>query len=170
MARKPKNVNQIYSNKFRFSIKKLPTVDYFCIDANIPGVSIQKIQLDNPVNYRLVAGTKLFYEDLVLAFRVDEDLKNYKEIMKWMTGIGSPESTEEFRELIKNNNVGVRGYNIYSDATLMTLTNVSNVNISIIFKNLYPISLSGLDFSSRSPNPEPLFATVQFAFDSFTIE
>ena len=46
-------------------------------------------------------GDKVDFGDLTLRFLVDEDLKNFMEIQKWIRGLGFPESTQEFRDLQK---------------------------------------------------------------------
>ncbi len=159
----PTNVNPLYSDKFKFIINEARNVEFFCFRANIPGLALTAIGLDTPVNPHYVGGKKLFYEDLQLSFRVNEDLANYKEIFNWMVGITGPQSTDQFKNFNdKRQNVSNK-YNVWSDGTLFSLTNSSNPNIIINFKNLMPISLSGLEMDTT--NYETVIASVGFKFD-----
>ena len=43
-----------------------------------------------------IPGDKVQFGDLTIRFLVDEDLKNYMEIQKWIRGLGYPESEKTF--------------------------------------------------------------------------
>ena len=53
---------------------------------------------------------------------------------------------------------------IYSDATLFSLTSKNNSNIEVRFRNLYPISLSGLNYNQQETDIQYLTASVTFAY------
>ena len=53
---------------------------------------------------------------------------------------------------------------IYSDATLFSLTSKNNSNIEVRFRNLYPISLSGLNYNQQETDIQYLTASVSFAY------
>ena len=42
-----------------------------------------------------VPGDKLQYGDLVIQFLVDEDMKNYLEIYKWLMALGYPDTVNQ---------------------------------------------------------------------------
>ena len=42
------------------------------------------------------------YGDLSLRFLVDENMENYMAIHNWMTGLGFPETTQDFKDLTTN--------------------------------------------------------------------
>ena len=46
-------------------------------------------------------GDKVQFGDLTIRFLVDEDLKNYMELQKWIRGFGYPESGKDIREFQK---------------------------------------------------------------------
>ena len=49
-----------------------------------------------------VPGERLSYGDLTLRFLVDENMENYISVYNWLTGLGFPETTKEFADLIKD--------------------------------------------------------------------
>jgi hypothetical protein len=84
----PTNLNYLSQLGFRFSIKKLPNVNYFCQKVSLPSISIQSLDFQTPFGVIPRAGDKISYSSIPISFRVDEDFKNYIEIHDWMIGLG----------------------------------------------------------------------------------
>jgi hypothetical protein len=59
---------------------------------------------------------------------------------------------------------------MYSDAFLMILSNKNNPILNVIFENLFPISLSGLDFTQGATDVEYMSATATFAYQIYKFE
>ena len=55
---------------------------------------------------------------------------------------------------------------LYSDATLMILTSKNNANLEVRFRDLYPISLSVLDFNSTDDATSVTFEYKIYEFAS----
>jgi len=53
---------------------------------------------------------------------------------------------------------------LYSDATLFILTSKNNSNIEVRFRDIYPISLSGLDYNQQATDVNYLTASVTFQY------
>jgi len=53
---------------------------------------------------------------------------------------------------------------LYSDATLFVLTSKNNSNVEIRFRDVYPISLSGLDYNQQATDVDYLTASVTFQY------
>ena len=83
---------------FQFSLSKVPKTTFFSNSARIPdlslGTAIQPVYLKDID----VPGDKLSYGDFNLRFLVDENLTNYMAIHNWLTGLGYPESTSQFKK------------------------------------------------------------------------
>ena len=59
--------------------------------------------------------------------------------------------------------------NIYSDGTLEVLNSNKNLNFKVIFKDMFPYSLSYLDFDATSEDIEYFTAEVSFKYSMYNI-
>ena len=75
-SRQPTKQDYADPTKFKFSIVKLPKVEYFCTQVNLPGISISD-NYSQPTPFRDIPlpGEKLSYEPLSVTFIVDENLE-----------------------------------------------------------------------------------------------
>ena len=155
---------------FQFSIQKLPHVNYFVQSANIPEISLAEVERMSPFVRLPTPGTQLTFGNLELRFRVDEDLKNYKEIYNWMMGLGFPDNFEQRANIGRSENTGtVSVGELLSDATLLITTASYQTNVSINFEDAYPTSLSTLEFNINATDVEYLEATTSFTYRKYDI-
>ena len=169
--RQPDNTNYLSPLGFRFVLNRTPTINYFVQNATLPSVSLLTTDVPNPLINRVIPGTKLTYEPLSLSFMVDEDMQNYLELYDWLTGLGTPNSTNERKDFIERSQTFNKDFNsIMSDGTLFALTSHQNANVKIIFKDMFPTSLSDLSFDSTLTDVEYLRATVTYQYLSYRIE
>tara|TARA_Y100000004_G_scaffold132153_1_gene149175 strand:+ start:224 stop:724 length:501 start_codon:yes stop_codon:yes gene_type:complete len=157
-------------------ISRAPKVAYFGNAVNVPdlllGTSIQPTQalknLPQP-------GEVIEFGDLTLRFLVDENMENYIEVQNWIRGIGFPETLDQIYDLQEDTEGVARpdlqnGMNIYSDGTLIVYDSLSNPNFKIHFENMFPYSLSTLQFDATLPDTEYFTAEVSFKYDIYNIE
>ena len=136
----PENLNLSAPNKWKLAIRIFPNTEFFCTEVNLPGVRIPPIEVHDPNNRLSVAGKKLLYDEFTVRFRISEDYENWREIYTWMNGIAAPQSYSQFKTLVENNDsLSALKYRIYTDATLISLTNVGNKNKEIVFRDLWPV-------------------------------
>ena len=160
---------------FKFSLQRSPGVAFFCNQANIPDLQLGVAIQPNPLRDLPVPGDKVEFGDLNLRFLVDEDLKNYIEIQNWIRGLGYPESTEQFDKLEKEvKNVLPRQYKqmgdqIYSDGTLQILSSNMIAKFNVNFRELFPYTLTTLDFDATDTDIEYFTADVAFKYTMYTI-
>ncbi len=184
LSRQPSKLDYAAATQFKFNIIKLPKVEFFCTAVNIPGITLGETSQPTPLKDIPIPGDKLTYASLNVSFLVDENLENYREIHGWLTGLGFPRSHEQFETFInagkdrfptsdgtaKNRDAGItqdQGYDVgayYSDATLTVLSSKNNANLEIRFRDIYPISLSGLDYNQQETDIQYLTASVTFAY------
>ena len=186
-SRQPTSQDYASPTQFKFNILKLPKVEFFCTAVNIPGISLGgNISQATPLKDIPLPGDKLTYEPLSMTFMVDENLENFQEIHGWLVGLGFPRDYSEFRNLVasgddrfpaKNQSFSTEAGKVkygaanvggtYSDATLTVLTSKNNPQLEVRFRNVFPTSLSGLDYSQTATDVEYLTATVAFNYEIY---
>tara|TARA_Y100000356_G_scaffold118754_1_gene109946 strand:+ start:277 stop:825 length:549 start_codon:yes stop_codon:yes gene_type:complete len=154
---------------FKFTLSKDPKVSFFCNSARIPeiklGTAIQPTYLKDID----VPGDKLSFQDFTLRFLVDENLVNYMSIHNWLYGLGYPESTKDFRDLTTNDNNQRDLQEQFSDGSLHIL-NSNYRDVAIVkFKDLFPVSLTSLDFESSATDVRYFTAEVNFKYTLYDI-
>ena len=184
IQRQPTKFDYASPTQFKFQLTKLPKVEYFTTACNIPGISLNATVQPTPLADIPLPGDTLTFSDLEITFLVDENLENYREIHGWMYGIGFPKSRTQFANLVAANkdrfptegkdsqvtDAGKVKYGalpigpIFSDATLNVLTSKNNANIEVRFSDVFPVSLSGLNFDQQADDVTYLSATVGFKY------
>ena len=163
------NRNFLSPTGFKFTLDKTPGVAFFCNQANIPsldlGIAVQPSYLkdiDRP-------GDKLVFGDLSIRFLVDEDLKNYMIIHNWMTGLGFPESFQQFKDLTTDEEGQDDRKLQYCDGTLHILNSNYRDTAMVKFKDLFPTSLTSLDFTASDNDVNYFTAEVTFKYTIYNI-
>ena len=87
---------------FKFSLSKFPKVSFFSNTARIPDITLGTAIQSTYLKDIDVPGEKLTYGELNVRFLVDENLENYMKIHNWLTGLGFPESAQDF--IVKTTN------------------------------------------------------------------
>jgi len=142
------NRNYLSPVGFRFTLAKTPKAVFFCNSARIPEISLDLARQPNYLKDIDVPGEKLTYGDLTLRFLVDENLENYMSIHNWLTGLGYPETTQQFRDLITSDGIQQDQKEAFSDGSLYILNSNYKESAVVKFKDLFPVSISSLEFDS----------------------
>ena len=160
----PSNLNQLSVVGFEVNIARLPNVEFFCQRVNVPGVILGETAEANPFMNTPLEGDTLTYESLTISFILDEDIQNYIEIYNWLTAIGFPKDYTQFAGLRRTENFPTQTDSLYSDIDIMLLTNKSNVNYKISFHDIFPTSLSSLNFDVTTTTLDPIIVDATFNF------
>ncbi len=90
-------------------------------------------------------------------------------VHNWLTGLGFPETTQQFRDLITDDN-GVRNLNYqFSDGSLHILnSNFRDVAI-VKFKDLFPTYLTSLEFEASDSDINYFTAEVTFKYTIYNV-
>ena len=148
LANQPKNMNPLADVQFKFDLAALPNVTFFIQNASLPGISLSPMEVGFPQHQGVARHTGVIqYEELAIGFLVDEYLKNWMEIYNWITGSPS-----------------------YTSGVLTILSSSMNPTIEAHFKELFPTSLTALDFDSTTTDPAYQQASVTFKYTSYTIK
>ena len=154
---------------FQFSLNKTPKATFFSNSARIPdislGTAIQPVYLKDID----VPGEKLTYGDLNIRFLVDENMQNYMAIHNWLTGLGYPESTSEFKDATTDAE-GLRDREeVFSDGSLSILNSNFRQVAVVKFKDLFPVFLTSLEFEATDTDVNYFTAEVTFKYTIYEI-
>ena len=154
---------------FKFTLSKDPKISFFCNSARIPEISLGTTIQPSYLKDVDIPGDKLTYGDFTLRFLVDENMQNYMAVHNWLTGLGFPESTEQFKNLTTNTN-GVRDSSEqFSDGSLHILnSNFRDVAI-VKFTDLFPTYLTSLDFEATDTDVNYFTAEVSFKYTVYNV-
>ena len=84
----PKSTNFLSPLGYKFTIKKMPTVNFFAQAVAIPSVTVGELPIPTPFSTKIqLPGDLVTFGDLVVTFRVDEDMANYLEVFNWIKSI-----------------------------------------------------------------------------------
>jgi len=153
-----KNKNFLAPNGFKLTLDIFPEVSFFSQSANIPGISIPSIEIPTPYRDYPVAGTETIYEDLSIKFLVDEDIVNYTTLHKLIrkTGLATGPDSQ---------NAPITGKGL-----LEVLNSNFKPHFSIEFDNIFPISLTPLEFNSEVQELEYFSAQAVFKYTIYRIK
>ena len=181
LARQPTELDYADPTKFKFSITKLPKVEFFTTAANLPGINLGESIFPTPFKQVPVMGDDLTFDNLEITFLVDEKLENYRELHQWLVGIGFPKARTQFSSFKRDEaqtfptGESVRGdvtnpgtptgiQAMFGDATLTVMTAKNNPVMEVRFSDLYPVALSGLSFNQQETDVTYLTATATFTY------
>lgn len=159
------NKNMLSPVGFSFNIKKSPALNFFVTNVTIPGINLGFIEQPTPFKKVPVYGDHIEYDSLSVSFKVNEDLSNYIEVYDWLIALGFPESFEQFKSL--SDNPTFTGAGLQSDASLMVMSSAMNPLIRVDFEDLFPTSLSALEFNSTDTAIDYIQCTAEFKFTKF---
>ncbi len=163
----PDQINFLDGANYQLAIARLPMTTFTVQEATLPTVKLGEVKTGNPFIDLNFAATHLDFDRFVVQFKVVENFSNYLELFNWMKGLGFPETHQQYKDLVDNPNStgGVR-----SDASLVISTSSHIVHKTIRFRDVFPVSLSDLSFSTTRTGPNYLQATAQFSIRDFEFE
>ena len=138
---------------FRLTInsEEFKGLEYFCIAAELPSITLESIEASFRNGRTPIPGDTISYQPLPVTFLVDDKLRNYIELFNWIY------NNAHSNELI------------WRDMTFSILTNRNTTNKQVLFHNVIPSSLTGLEFNTQITDLEYLTCSVEFAYQSFEI-
>lgn len=154
-------MNSLITSEFGLTLSRLPKLPFAVHSFTHPGLNLGIIDQPTPFGPVPRHGDKLDKNDLQVSFIIDETMGGYVEIVKWM-------------KLISNSGKFVydeaKDQGLYSDATLTCFNSKKNPTVNIFYKNIFPISLGDVNFTSKTQDTEYLTCEVTFKIQSFDIE
>ena len=168
------NRNFLSLTGFKFILNKAPKVDFLCNAATVPGIQLGSAVQTTYLKDIPIPGDKPVYDDLQIKFIVDENMENYLQIYKWITGLGNPESLDQFTQLKTSDRFFPSAsandpYNERSDGTLQVLNSNFQPSVIFKFKDLYPTNLAPIPFDATLETTQYFTALCNFKYTIFDI-
>ena len=153
------------NSQFRVTMSNFPLSEWFCTAVTVPGITLGQVDRSSPLKMIPSVGDTLTYDNLDMTMMVDEELKNYQEIHDWMVNIGFPYSHKQFMAKERVDAVTRKGeYPLYSDMQLYILSSANNPKVVVKLYDAFPVSLSGLSYTTQDTDATYLTADVSFAY------
>jgi hypothetical protein len=163
------NRNFLSGIGFKFNLAKYPKVDFFCNTARIPEVTLATSTQPSYLKDIDIPGEKLTYGDLTIQFLVDENMENYRIVHEWITGLGFPETTQQFKSLTTDDDNIRDMKEQYADGTLRILNSNFREVAKVKFLDLFPVSLSSLDFDATQTDVNYFTAQATFKYTVYQL-
>jgi len=156
----PIQTNIIKDYQFKFEIEIFPHVSYHMRNMQLPGVSVDNPQFSTPHRDLMLPGTKLTFDVLTVAFLLDDDLSNYKEVYYWLLYMAMTTSPYDERPYSEKQ----------SDAVLHILDGDLTPKTSVKFINCHPTTISDLSFDSGMDVGNSMEAFITLEYDYFIFD
>lgn len=169
------NKSILNKNNFRFLIDRIPNVEFYVRTVSLPGLTLtEAIQTTGSGLDAYFPGDKIEFGQMEISFLIDEDMEDFKELYNWMTSIvpldpanydpAKSAQTDQLNRYTSNDFLSE-----VSDATLVVNTNKNIANKFIRFKDIFPVSISGVEFESGGDG-EAVSCQATFRVGRYTIE
>ena len=164
-----RNRNYLSPVGFKLVLAKKEKLDFFSSSATVPGLTLGTAIQPTPLRNIDVPGDELLFDDFVMEFLVDEDLKNYMVVQNWLRGLGFPEGYSEYGELIKDAD-GLQDRKLqYCDGSLHILNSNFRDIARVTFRDLFPVALTPLQFTASDDDINYFTSTVTFKYTMYNI-
>ena len=158
------------------------------MSAQIPSISMGNAVMPTRLTDLPMMGDKVTYDPLTISFIfMYEFLENYLSLHEWITSIGFPKNTDQFKNFRASTSAtptATRGSggdigsvkpstpvrSMFSDASLSVLSNKNNPVVNVFFRDLYPTSLDALEFTRTATDVDYIVVSATFAYSLYEIE
>lgn len=144
----------MFANRFRvlFLNQNYNSLDKSIISASLPSVDTGIVVMQAPPKDIFYPGNSLKFSDLILEFQLDEDYANWKIIVDWLY------TNKNFDSAI--------GDLIFSDVSIQLGDAKKNIIYSVQLLDVFPYSISEINFNTRVSDIDPLIFTVTFKINN----
>lgn len=177
ITRNPSSRDILQSTKFKLNFVRLPGLTFFCQTVNLPGISLSEVLRGTPFVDLYQPGEKAIYDTLNVTMLINEDMSDWMAIHDWIRAMTFPREFEEyakmgdkFRDTQIRRGAGVKIPAQYSDASLTIFTNKNNPSLRVQYKDCFPTTLGGVQFSSLDSAENILTADITFRYSYYNVE
>jgi hypothetical protein len=138
---------------YKFKLSITPKVEYKVQSITIPGLTLGAPTQATPF-VRINHPGNISYGNLDVSFLVGENFSDYLEIFNWMESLGYPEGLQQYE-------------NIRADCSVIILDSAMKPKLNVRFTDVFPTSLSGVDFASNLDDVQYITVSATFNFNRF---
>jgi hypothetical protein len=161
------NTNPLYTHNFNLKFNRgTKQFELLCQRANLPGISVpdlvQPTTLGTTVPVPSLIAT---FEPLTVEFIVDENMDNWKSLYSWIRNVTNIQDDS-------SNNLDYKKWHITATLNIYTKQfSLQNCDppTTIVFTNIVPVALSGLNFQYDNTDAVIQKATAKFKYSYYTI-
>tara|TARA_B100000508_G_C11438506_1_gene267437 strand:- start:344 stop:832 length:489 start_codon:yes stop_codon:yes gene_type:complete len=136
---------------FRVVCAKTPNLSNLVQKANVPAMNLGTARTPTPFVATRNPGN-MEYNELIMEFKLDENLVVYDEILDWMEALGHPD------------NLNPQYNSEVADLRLIVLNSSMNPIRDLLFTEAYPTLLSEIPFDSTLTDVPYVSCTVSFQY------
>ena len=164
------NRNFLSGIGFKFNLGKYPKVDFFCNTARIPEVTLGTATQPSYLKDIDVPGEPRFHMEISPSSSwLMKIWKTIRIIHDWITGLGFPETAQQFKDVTTDKD-GIREMNEqFADGTLRILNSNFNEIAKVKFLDMFPVSISSLDFDATSTDVNYFTAQASFKYTVYQL-
>jgi hypothetical protein len=168
------NLNpQLSRQNYQFIMEKFRDLPFSIVAVNLPDVSLGSLQLPSPRLMFKEFGTSISYSDLSITYQLDEELTNYIEMFNWLHSFKGlqilSDEDQVATETALNYDPNNSTTSLKTDATLYVLSNKKNPKVAFQFKDCFPVSLSGVAFTTKD-GANIVTCDLTLKFNNFTVK
>ena len=149
MVTSNKNLLSLTGFKLQISGRDYENTEYFVVSAALPSINLPEIELSYRNLHGFLPGDKIQYDPISIRIAIDEELKVYDELYKWVS-TNAKSKTLDVREI-----------------SLHFLTSHNNISRSMRFVNAFPTSIGSVEFNTQTADVEYAYIDVSFRYDYF---
>lgn len=147
--------NNLSLLNFRLTFSKLPHVVYRVQTLSLPGIQLGTATVPTPM-IPIQRPGNITYDELNLTFLVGENMQDYLEIYNWMKELGQADYVGSAERVL-------------SDASVLIMNSAFRPNLEAQFTEVFPTSLSSIDFDSTLQDVQYATASVTLRFTRYNI-
>tara|TARA_B110000879_G_scaffold5915_1_gene7764 strand:- start:929 stop:1459 length:531 start_codon:yes stop_codon:yes gene_type:complete len=169
------NQNFLSPIEFKLVLKRLPNVEFFVKSANVPGLSSGHTDRPTPFKTLHLPGDKLQYEEFTVSVICDEDMVAFREVSAWLEAITYPENFAQYGSLNPKtvgsgtSTLNSDGTGVKSDGSLIILNSNKNVNVTLKFSDMFPISVGSISLDTSGADVTPPVFDITFKYEKYDI-
>lgn len=151
---------------FSMTVSRLPNVSFMLTRVVVPGVSVDEVSLATPFTSLPLPADHMQFDELELAYKVDANATNWKQMFDWMTGIAFPSGFGQRVDVEPNKIVR----DLYSDISIILFDYHKHPAIQWDFHDTLPVSMSPVLLDVSTQGVKYVESTVRLVYRDFTMK